>query len=147
MPRSRRGFVREAIHPRTTPGCPAVFCPVGVVRLKTRLRGVAALVVLLCFTMATAKPAVADEPDPANASSTPMVPTSVAPTTPSPAPTAAGLDTGAAPAEPPPRSLFDHWWFWTVVGVVASATVAVVVLSSRGPAPPATDLGNQEFGR
>jgi hypothetical protein len=47
--------------------------------------------------------------------------------------------------EPASPSIFRRWWFWTAVGVVAAATVTVIVLSSRGDAPPSTDLGNQEF--
>jgi len=35
------------------------------------------------------------------------------------------------------------WWFWTAVGAVAVATAAVIVASSRGSAPPTTNLGNQ----
>ncbi len=46
------------------------------------------------------------------------------------------------PAHP---SLLKQWWFWTAVGAVAAVTVAVIVASSRGQAPPATVLGNQEF--
>jgi len=42
-------------------------------------------------------------------------------------------------------SLFGRWWFWTAVGAVVAATVVIVVVSSRGQAPPSTDLGNQEF--
>lgn len=65
----------------------------------------------------------------------------------------------ANPATPPPASpafdvrtpsperpsIFQRWWFWTAVGAAAAATVAIIVVSSRGHAPPATDLGNQEF--
>jgi hypothetical protein len=61
-------------------------------------------------------------------------------TTPSP-----GLDLRAEPQAQPQPSLFKRWWFWTAVGAAAAATVAVIVISSRGQAPPATDLGNQEF--
>ena len=43
------------------------------------------------------------------------------------------------------ESLVEKWWFWTAVGAVAAGTVAVIWISSRGHAPPATDLGNQEF--
>jgi len=46
---------------------------------------------------------------------------------------------------PPRSSLFHRWWFWTAVGAAAAATVVIIVVSSRGHAPPATDLGNQEF--
>ncbi len=47
--------------------------------------------------------------------------------------------------EPEHPSMFRRWWFWTAVGAAAAATVAIIVVSSRGHAPPATDLGNQEF--
>jgi hypothetical protein len=57
----------------------------------------------------------------------------------------AGLDLGRSSTEPASPPLFARWWFWTTVGVVAAATLAVVVASSRGQAPPATSLGNQEF--
>lgn len=53
------------------------------------------------------------------------------------------LDNGTPQAEAP--SLFRRWWFWSAVGAVAAATLATIVVSSRGQAPPATDLGNQEF--
>ncbi|HEX7498932.1 MAG TPA: hypothetical protein VF524_01360 [Polyangia bacterium] len=46
---------------------------------------------------------------------------------------------------PEQPSILGRWWFWTAVGVAAAATVAIIVVSSRGNAPPATDLGNQEF--
>jgi len=47
-----------------------------------------------------------------------------------------------APEQP---SVFHRWWFWTAVGAAAAATVVIIVVSSRGHAPPSTDLGNQEF--
>ena len=47
-----------------------------------------------------------------------------------------------APEQP---SIFHRWWFWTAVGAAAAATVVIIVVSSRGNAPPSTDLGNQEF--
>ena len=62
-----------------------------------------------------------------------------------PPPANPAFDLGApvqAPAEP---SIFRRWWFWTAVGAAAAATVVIIVVSSRGHAPPATDLGNQEF--
>jgi hypothetical protein len=64
-----------------------------------------------------------------------------APTQPAPANPALDLRT-PAPEQP---SIFARWWFWTAVGAVAAATVAIIVVSSRGHTPPATDLGNQEF--
>ncbi len=63
-------------------------------------------------------------------------------TAPSPA---LDLRTPAPAAEPAQPSLFGRWWFWTAVGVAAAATVAVILVSSEGSAPPASDLGNQEF--
>jgi len=76
---------------------------------------------------------------------------------PSPAPTSALPLAGPAMAEPgnpaldfhtpaPEQpSIFHRWWFWTAVGAAAAATVVIIVVSSRGHAPPSTDLGNQEF--
>jgi hypothetical protein len=60
-------------------------------------------------------------------------------------PAAPGLDLSAsAPGDEAP-SLFHRWWFWSAVGAVAVATAVTILVSSRGQAPPATDLGNQEF--
>jgi hypothetical protein len=79
------------------------------------------------------------EPPPA----TPATPLpAAAPPPPAPNP---GLDVRTPTPEPARPSVFRRWWFWTAVGVAAAATVAVIVISSRGDAPPATDLGNQEF--
>jgi hypothetical protein len=58
---------------------------------------------------------------------------------------APGLDLDDKPSPAAAPSLFRRWWFWSAVGVVAAATLATIVVSSRGQAPPATDLGNQEF--
>ncbi len=58
---------------------------------------------------------------------------------------APGLNVGAGTPEPAPPSVLGRWWFWTAVSAVAVATVAVIVVSSRGQASPATNLGNQEF--
>ena len=55
------------------------------------------------------------------------------------------LDLRSSTPEEPKASIFRRWWFWTAVGVAAAATVVVIVVSARGPAPPATHLGNQEF--
>jgi hypothetical protein len=60
-----------------------------------------------------------------------------------PPPTNPALDLRTPAPEQP--SIFHRWWFWTAVGAAAAATVIIVVASSRGHAPPATDLGNQEF--
>jgi hypothetical protein len=64
---------------------------------------------------------------------------------PPPPPPSPGLDVRPPAPEQPRTSVFRRWWFWTAVGAAAAATVAVIVISSRGDAPPATDLGNQEF--
>jgi hypothetical protein len=133
MPRSRYPFRSEPI-----------LLPSGstVLRRFGRLRPNLVLVALLCFTVTSVERARAEEPVSA------PIPASAA--VPAPLGTAAeapGLDTGSSQAEPPPASLFGRWWFWTAVGLVAAATVGVVLLSSRGPAVPATDLGNQELGR
>jgi hypothetical protein len=61
------------------------------------------------------------------------------------APPAPGLDLQTAPTTSNRPSVLKSWWLWTAVGVVAAGTVAVIVLSSRGSAPPPTDLGNQAF--
>jgi hypothetical protein len=63
------------------------------------------------------------------------------PAMPSPANPALDFHT-QAPEQP---SIFHRWWFWTAVGAAAAATVVIIVVSSRGHAPPSTDLGNQEF--
>jgi hypothetical protein len=96
------------------------------------------------------------EPGPTAASAaTPAEAAAAPPATPAPLPPPAALQAPAPlppnPAldlstpEPPRPSIFRRWWFWTAVGVVAGATVAVIVISTRGHAPPTTDLGNQEF--
>jgi len=60
-----------------------------------------------------------------------------------PAPGNPALDFHTPTPEQP--SIFHRWWFWTAVGAAAAATVVIIVVSSRGHAPPSTDLGNQEF--
>jgi hypothetical protein len=60
-----------------------------------------------------------------------------------PAPANPALDFHTQAPEQP--SVFHRWWFWTAVGAAAAATVVIIVVSSRGHAPPSTDLGNQEF--
>jgi hypothetical protein len=60
-----------------------------------------------------------------------------------PAPASPALDFHTQTSEQP--SLFHRWWFWTAVGAAAAVSVAIIVISSRGHAPPSTDLGNQEF--
>jgi hypothetical protein len=97
----------------------------------------AALGLLLASTPSRADGAVAPAPGEIVKTPTPL------PTPTSPPPTNPALDLrGGAPERP---SLFRRWWFWTAVGAAVTATVVIVVMSSRGHAPPATDLGNQEF--
>jgi hypothetical protein len=108
--------------------------------VRKAARNLLAVFTLLCLALASLGPAKAEETTPATASPAPAIP-APAPESP-PAP---GLDTSTAAPEPAAPSLLGRWWFWTAVGVVAAATVAVAVLSSRAAAPPATDLGNQEF--
>ena len=62
-----------------------------------------------------------------------------------PAPANPALDVRGPGPEPARPSVFRRWWFWTAVGAVAAGTVAVIIISTRGHAPPATDLGNKEF--
>lgn len=64
---------------------------------------------------------------------------------PPPPATAPGLDLSNSGKQPDQPSVFRRWWFWAAVGAAAAATLAIVVVSTRGHAPPATDLGNQEF--
>jgi hypothetical protein len=95
------------------------------------------VVAVLCFSLALPTRVCAQQAVPALPTSTPPVPVPTAETT------IPGLDTNAKEPTAPPR--VRRWWFWTAVGLVAGATVTVAVLSSRGSAPPATDLGNQKF--
>jgi hypothetical protein len=71
----------------------------------------------------------------------PQSPPPASPTLPAPANPALDFHT-QTPEQP---SVFHRWWFWTAVGAAAAATVVIIVVSSRGHAPPSTDLGNQEF--
>jgi hypothetical protein len=87
-------------------------------------------------------PAVGSPATPAPTAPPPAVP-SLTPTPPPPSNPA--LDVRAPTEQPAQSSVFRRWWFWTAVGAVAAGTVAVIVISSQGHAPPATDLGNQEF--
>jgi hypothetical protein len=88
-------------------------------------------------------------PEPAPAAATTARPAESAALPPAARPVEAvpnpALDLKEASPEPAKPSLFGRWWFWTAVGAAAAATVAVIVVSSSGNAPPATDLGNQEF--
>jgi hypothetical protein len=123
-------------------------------RLSRRSAGqVVALLALTTFLASSSTRAYGQEPLPvANAGALPadaLVPASaepaalvpVAPTMPPPANPALDL----RPPAPEQPSIFGRWWFWTAVGAAAAATVVLIVVSSRGHAPPATDLGNQEF--
>jgi hypothetical protein len=107
-------------------------------------------VVLLCALAISTPPVRANAAPPAAPSRMPAPAARVAstetatelpPKAPKPTQPALRFDE-PAPVEKP---LFGRWWFWSAVGTVAAATLVVVVLSSRGHAPPATDLGNQEF--
>ena len=122
-------------------------------RISTAM--VAALVsVCLLVSGATAKagdlspPAQEDRAAPAHAAESatppPNSPAAFAPLAPAqPSPANPALDLRTPVPEQP--SILGRWWFWTAVGVAAAATVAIIVVSSHGHAPPATDLGNQEF--
>jgi hypothetical protein len=96
------------------------------------------LLAAILFTTSAAARA-ADEVSPGQGTALPLP---LAPALPPPANPALAVGT-TPPAEQP--SLFGRWWFWTAVGAVVAATVVIVVVSSRGQAPPSTDLGNQEF--
>ena len=75
----------------------------------------------------------------------PLAPSPLLPAPPPPSPTNPALDVRGPAQQAAKPSVFGRWWFWTAVGAVAAGTVAVIWISSRGHAPPATDLGNQEF--
>ena len=55
------------------------------------------------------------------------------------------LDFKSPATDPPSPSVVSQLWFWTAFGVVAAATAVVIVASTRGQAPPVTNLGNQGF--
>jgi hypothetical protein len=58
------------------------------------------------------------------------------------------LPAGLQLSRPEPAAhptMVSRWWFWTAVGAVAAATATVIIVSSRGSAPPTTNLGNQVF--
>jgi hypothetical protein len=109
-------------------------------RARRAARNLLAVVTLLCLALASVGTAKADQANPGAVSPGTAIPAQ-APSLPD----SAGLDMSTAAPEPEGPSLLGRWWFWTAVGVVAAATVAAAVLSSRASAPPATDLGNQEF--
>jgi hypothetical protein len=108
-------------------------------RIARRLLGAALVVCLLASLPAHAAESDAIAP-PAAAAATALP---AAP--PPPPPVSPAFDVRSPSQEQPQPSVFHRWWFWTAVGAVAAATVVVIVVSSRGKAPPATDLGNQEF--
>ena len=123
---------------------------------RRSLAGVAALVAMSLLVASSAASAHGEEiPAPVQNAGAPALPAgSMAPPAASPSspPTAsATLPPPANPAldfrtqAPEQPSLFHRWWFWTAVGAAAAATVVIIVVSSRGHAPPSTDLGNQEF--
>jgi hypothetical protein len=109
----------------------------------------AAVLALACFLvsgLARAETPAATEPPPAAAPPPPAVATTPLPASlPPPPPPNPALDVRTPAPEPSKPSVFRRWWFWTAVGAAAATTVVIIVVSSRGHAPPATDLGNQEF--
>ena len=94
------------------------------------------LLAAILFTTSAATQA-ADQASPNQSTTLPLAPAAPPPTNPA-------LSVGTMQKVEQP-SLFGRWWFWTAVGAVVAATVVIVVVSSRGQAPPSTDLGNQEF--
>jgi hypothetical protein len=48
---------------------------------------------------------------------------------------------------PSPEPVTKKWWFWAALGGVAAASVAILVVANRAPAPPSTQLGNMEAFR
>ena len=113
-------------------------------RRSWRFASLVAAGVALAFLASGSVPARAEEPTvPASTAAAPDIPD---PVYYAPAPPAnPGLDLSSPTPKEPKPSVFRRWWFWTAVGAAAAATVVVIVVSSRGHAPPATDLGNQEF--
>jgi hypothetical protein len=119
-------------------------------RIVRWLRGVALAAAVLVAWPARAQTGAVEPPPaspqptapPASASAAPLPPSAATPA--APANPALDLQT-PTPAAEPGSSVFRRWWFWTAVGAAAAATVAVIWVSSSGNAPPATDLGNQEF--
>jgi hypothetical protein len=100
------------------------------------------LLAAILFTTSAAARA-ADEASPSQGTALPLpLALALAPALPPPANPALAVGTMPQAEEP---SLFGRWWFWTAIGAAVAATVVIVVVSSRGQAPPSTDLGNQEF--
>jgi hypothetical protein len=116
-----------------------------VVRRNRRRSGgmIATLAAMCLFASSTTRTSLAyadESPVPTQSAETPALPAeALAP----PLPANPAFDLRAQAPEQP--SIFQRWWFWTAVGAAAAATVVIIVVSSRGHAPPATDLGNQEF--
>lgn len=104
----------------------------------TRLRCLATAFLLLCFALGSSRRLNAQEAAAAFAPDSAGMSAGASSFPP------AGLDLNAQPPSPEPP-LLARWWFWTAVGAIAVATVAVLVGSSRGSALPATNLGNQVF--
>ena len=107
---------------------------------------IATLVFVLASTLGVQAQAE-DRPPRADNRELPRALPIVTPSPPSPpsSPVPAALDLDRQAPRAGDDSLFRRWWFWSVVGTVVAATVAIAVFSSRGHAPPASDLGNQEF--
>jgi hypothetical protein len=105
------------------------------------LRLVAATVALCLFGSAPGRAAESGALTPPPA----LPPAALPAAPPPPLPANPALDVRSPAPEQEHKSVFRRWWFWTAVGAAAAATVVIIVVSSRGHAPPATDLGNQEF--
>jgi len=56
------------------------------------------------------------------------------------------------PDPQPPRDdrkkpIYKKWWFWGGVAVVGAGVIGTAVVLGGGSGPPATDLGNIDFGK
>jgi hypothetical protein len=114
-------------------------------RHSAAIAALAAMGLLVASRASSAYGAEVTAPD-ESARAAALSPEASVPTTPSPsvpAPANPALDFHAQVPEQP--SIFHRWWFWTAVGAAVAATAVIIVVSSRGHAPPSTDLGNQEF--
>jgi len=110
--------------------------------LGARFALVVALTSFLMTTSSARGRAESAAPDPTSTAA--LIDTAIDATQ-APSPANPALDfRSPTPAEAKP-SIFRRWWFWAAVGTAAAATVVVIVVSARGSAPPATNLGNQEF--
>ena len=45
------------------------------------------------------------------------------------------------------KPIYQKWWFWTGVGVLAVGSGVGIYAASGGSSPPTTDLGNIVFGK